>query len=105
MTEELKKVCFVLLDSDKNKRNVGDCLMILGVHIWVVPELRRKLGENWRKEEMEKKKEHLVELFESVADLFSELLASNNKMENWRDVSRFHWFAKNRMIEEILELI
>ena len=79
--------------------------MILGVHMWVVPELRNKLGKDWQKEEMKKKKEVVVQLFDSVADSFAESLAMNSKMENWREVSRIHWFAKNRMMEDIFELI
>ena len=105
MTEQMKQVCLLMLDLDKNKRNVGDCLMILGVQIWVVPELRSKLGNDWQKEEMKKKKQVVVALFDSVADSFSESLAMNSKMENWREVSRIHWFSKNRVMEDIFEFI
>ena len=105
MTQEMKNVCLMLMDLDKNKRNVGESLLVLGVHIWVIPELRKEFGEKWRNVERKKKQEAVVKLFDCVADSFSDALSMNSKMENWREVSRIHWFGKNRMIEEIFELI
>ena len=71
----------------------------------MISEFRSKgLGNDWQKEELKKKKEVLVQLFDSVTDFFSELLSMDSKMDNWRVVSRIHWFSKN-WVEDIFELI
>src|SRR3990167_2642745 len=98
MTEELKIVCLILMDINKRNRQVGECLLLLGVHIWVVPELRKQFGENGRTEKMETKKAAVVKLFDTLADSLTE--DELDKLENWRSVARIHWFAKNRMLDE-----
>ena len=105
MTVELKSICMILLDVEERKRKVSECLLVLGVHMWVIPELRKELGENWMAAEMEKKKEVVVKLFDTLADGIVELFAANINMQNWREVCRIQWFSKNQLVEDIYAML
>ena len=92
----LATVCRILLQPDNSERDIDQCLLALGVNIWIMPELIKKnlLG-------VPLKRNLALTVLTDFADNFLQNQLPNDDI-SWQCACKLQWFSK-QIIEEILE--
>src|SRR3990167_1891421 len=101
----LKYTCKSLLDKDKDKRNIAECIFYLGVENWIVPIIREVLGDSLDirpKRYIEEQPAQTInsaeysEIENRLRSLHMELQQKLNDPSTltWKEVCEIKWFAR-----------